>query len=155
MSADITLRSTALYFKHSYQGSSSHSPISLSRDDFQTHILLINRSLLMGLPFFPPANRGVSVHISLTFSNTMLQCRSKALTRASSLRLLRHDISTWVCERTAVCRMDSGPEVNSCCSSCAISNSLRAHKICQQGPHVFLCVKTRSGLEGLHFPGVN
>lgn len=90
----------------------------------KTHILLINLSLLTGLPFFPLLFRGVSVHISLTFSSTILQCLSKALTLASSLRLLRHEIRTWVCERTAVCRMDSGPDVNSCSSSWAISNSL-------------------------------
>lgn len=89
-----------------------------------TYILLTNRSLLTGLPFFPPAALGVSVHISLTFSSTILQWRSKALTRASSLRLLRHEMSTWVWERTAVCRIDSGPEVNSYSSSWAISYSL-------------------------------
>jgi len=92
--------------------------------DIATYILLINRSLLTGLPFFPPANLGVSVHISFTFSRTILQCLSKALTRASSLRLLRHEIKTCVCERTAVCRIDRGPDVNSCCSRAAISNSL-------------------------------
>ena len=89
-----------------------------------THIFEINRSLLTGLPFLPFARRGVSVHISLTFSKTMLQWRSKALTRANSLRLLRHEMSTWVWERTAVCKMESGPEVNSYSSNCAISNSL-------------------------------
>jgi hypothetical protein len=36
-----------------------------------------------------------SVHISLTFSSTMLQWRSKAFTRPSSLRLLRQLMSTW------------------------------------------------------------
>jgi hypothetical protein len=89
-----------------------------------TYILLINRSLFTGLPFFPPANLGVSVHISFTFSNTILQCLSNAFTRASSLRLLRQEMRTWVCDRTAVWRMDSGPLVNSCCSSSAISYSL-------------------------------
>ncbi len=29
-----------------------------------------------------------------------------------------------MCERTAVCRIERGPDVNSCSSSCAISNSL-------------------------------
>lgn len=89
-----------------------------------THILLMNRSLFRGLPFLPLAARGVSVHISLTFSSTMLQCRSNALTRASSLRLLRHEMRTWVCERTAVWRMESGPVVNSYSSSWEISYSL-------------------------------
>ena len=91
-----------------------------------THILLMKRSLFTGRPFLPEASRGVSVHISFTFSKTMLQCRSKAFTRARSLRLLRHEINTWVCERTAVCRMDSGPDVNSCSSIRAISYSLFA-----------------------------
>ena len=58
------------------------------------HILLINLSLLTGLPFFPPDVLGVSVHISFTFSKTMLQCLSKAFTLANSLRLLRHEIRT-------------------------------------------------------------
>lgn len=93
--------------------------------NYQTHILLMNRSLFTGLPFFPPANLGVSVHISFTFSNTMLQCRSKALTRANSLRLLRHEIKTWFAFRTAVCRMESGPLVNSYCSSAVTSYSLK------------------------------
>lgn len=89
-----------------------------------THNLLINRSLFTGLPFFPLANLGVSVHISFTFSSTMLQWRSKAFTRARSLRLLRQEMRTWVCERTAVWRMERGPDVNSCSSSWAISYSL-------------------------------
>jgi hypothetical protein len=54
----------------------------------------------------------------------MLQCLSNAFTRASSFLLFRHEIKTCVCERTAVCRIESGPDVNSCSSSCAISNSL-------------------------------
>lgn len=36
-----------------------------------------------------------SVHISLTFSRTMLQCRSKALTRPKSFLLFLQLISTW------------------------------------------------------------
>lgn len=54
------------------------------------NILLTKRSLLTPLP---PALL-FSVHISLTFSNTMLQWRSKALTRASNLRLFRHEMRT-------------------------------------------------------------
>jgi len=54
------------------------------------NILLMNRSLLTPLP--PPL--GFSVHISFTFSRTILQCRSKALTRASNFRLLRQEIRT-------------------------------------------------------------
>jgi hypothetical protein len=84
------------------------------------NILLMKRSLLTPRP---PALL-FSVHISLTFSSTMLQWRSKALTRASSLRLLRHEISTCVCVRVAVWRMDSGPVDSSCASSTPISYSL-------------------------------
>lgn len=40
-------------------------------------------------------NIRTSVQNSFTFSRIMLQCRSNALTRASSLRLLRQLISTW------------------------------------------------------------
>jgi hypothetical protein len=81
--------------------------------------------LFTGLPFLPPASRGVSVHISFTFSKTMLQCRSKALTLAKSFRLLRQDIRTWVCDRTAVCKIERGPEVNSCSSRSETSYSLQ------------------------------
>lgn len=84
----------------------------------------MNLSLLTGLPFFPPAVRGISVHISFTFSNTILQCRSKAFTLARSLRLLRQEINTCVCDRTAVCKIESGPDVNSCSSSNETSYSL-------------------------------
>src|SRR5262245_2145882 len=86
-----------------------------------THILLIKRSLFTPFPL-PPL--GFSVHISLTFSSTMLQCRSNALTLASNLRLFRHEIKTWVCDRVAVWRMDSGPDVSSCSSKIEISYSL-------------------------------
>lgn len=88
------------------------------------NILLMKRSLFKGLPLFPPANLGISVHISLTFSSTMLQWRSNALTRARSFRLFRQDISTWVWDLTAVCRIERGPEVNSCSSIFEISYSL-------------------------------
>ena len=93
-----------------------------------TNILLMNLSLFTGLPFLPPATRGVSVHISLTFSKTMLQCLSKAFTLANSFRLLRQEIRTWVCDRTAVCRIERGPEVNSCSSSSETSYSLDAYQ---------------------------
>ena len=43
------------------------------------NILLIKRSLLIGFAFaFPLPGRGASVHISFTFSSTMLQCLSNA-----------------------------------------------------------------------------
>jgi hypothetical protein len=89
-----------------------------------THILLMKRSLLTPLPFFPWLFLGNSVHISLTFSRTMLQCLSNAFTRARSLRLLRHEMTTWLWLRTAVWRMERGPAVNSCSSTRAISYSL-------------------------------
>lgn len=89
-----------------------------------TDILLMNLSLLMGRPFFPLESFGVSVHISLTFSSTMLQCRSNAFTLARSLRLFRIEIRTWVWLRTAVWRIERGPALNSCSSNCEISYSL-------------------------------
>lgn len=50
------------------------------------NILLIYLSLLTGRAFFVPLpDLGVSVHISLTFSSTRLQCLSKAFTLARSL----------------------------------------------------------------------
>jgi hypothetical protein len=89
-----------------------------------THSFEMKRSLLTLRPCDPFANRGVSVHISFAFSRTMLQWRSNALTRARILRLLRHDIRTWVRERTAVWRIERGPVVSSCSSTCATSYSL-------------------------------
>lgn len=97
--------------------SSDESP----RPHIATYILLTKRSLFTPLPLLP---LGFSVHISFTFSSTILQCRSKALTRAKSLRLFRHEIRTWVWVRVAVCRSDSGPAVSSCSSTRAISYSL-------------------------------
>lgn len=84
------------------------------------NILLMNLSLLTPLAFPLP----FSVHISFTFSRTMLQWRSKALTRASSLRLFRHEIRTWVCVRVAVMRMERGPVESSCASRTETSYSL-------------------------------
>jgi hypothetical protein len=80
--------------------------------------------LLTFRPACPLARRGVSVHISFAFSRTMLQCRSNALTRARSFLLFRHEMRTWVRERTAVWRMERGPVVSSCSSTCATSYSL-------------------------------
>lgn len=103
----------------------------------KAYILLTNRSLFTPFPF-PPL--GFSVHISLTFSRTMLQCLSKALTRARSwawlvvcvdrsdgggtLRLLRQEMRTWVCVRVAVWRSERGPAVSSCSSTRETSYSL-------------------------------
>lgn len=50
------------------------------------NILLINLSLFTARPRFTPfPDFGASVHISRTFSNTILQCLSKAFTLANSL----------------------------------------------------------------------
>lgn len=81
----------------------------------------MNRSLFTPLPV---PLFGFSVHISFTFSKTILKCRSKALTRAKSLRLLRQEIRTWEWFRVAVRRRDSGPAVSSCSSTRATSYSL-------------------------------
>ena len=55
------------------------------------NILLMYLSLVTGFAFFWPfPTRGFSVHISLTSSRTMLQCRSKALTRPKSRELTDH-----------------------------------------------------------------
>lgn len=85
---------------------------SISSSIEGTDSLLMNRSLLTGLPFLPLASRGVSVHISLQFSRIMLQCLSKALTRARILRLFRTEMRTWVWLRTAVWRIERGPAEN-------------------------------------------
>merc|ERR1711908_135422 len=54
------------------------------------NILEMYRSLFTGLAFFAPFPAfGTSVHISFTFSRTMLQWRSNALIRPSSFLLLR------------------------------------------------------------------
>ena len=92
------------------------------------NILLTKRSLLTARPFCPFASRGVSCHISRTFSSTMLQCRSNAFTRANSFRLLRREIRIWVWLRTAVWRRESGPLVNSCVSSSESSYSVNSFR---------------------------
>eukprot|EP00429_Kryptoperidinium_foliaceum_P088959 CAMPEP_0176199096 /NCGR_PEP_ID=MMETSP0121_2-20121125/8385_1 /TAXON_ID=160619 /ORGANISM="Kryptoperidinium foliaceum, Strain CCMP 1326" /LENGTH=102 /DNA_ID=CAMNT_0017537953 /DNA_START=121 /DNA_END=426 /DNA_ORIENTATION=- len=70
--------------------------------------LLMNRSLFTGFAFFLPP-WGTSVHISRTFSKTMLECRSNALTRAKILRLLRQLIRTCELSLTHFCNTESGP----------------------------------------------
>merc|ERR1712107_104522 len=62
----------------------------------RTKSLLMKRSLFTAFDFFFSLPFGVSVHISRTFSSTMLQCRSKAFTRASIFRLFLQFINTWV-----------------------------------------------------------
>jgi len=78
------------------------------------NILLINLSLLTGFLFFP---FGTSVHISFTFSNTMLLCLSKSFTRANSFLLLRREIRTCVWFLTDCWRTERGPWLISCSSS--------------------------------------
>lgn len=88
------------------------------------NIFDINRSLLTGLAFFPFPVRGTSVHISFTFSNTMLQWRSKAFTRPSNFLLFRQLINTWVLFLTLCVRTESGPVSNSSCSNLANSSGV-------------------------------
>ena len=64
---------------------------------------------------------GSSVHISLTFSRTMLQCLSKALTRPKSFLLFLQLMRTWVLFLTDWVRTDRGPVLNS--SSSRLSSS--------------------------------
>lgn len=91
------------------------------------NILEIKRSLLTGFTFFFPLPvRGSSVHISLTFSNTILQWRSKALTRPRSFLLFRQLISTWVLFLTDCVRTDKGPVLNSSSSWRASSSGVNS-----------------------------
>merc|ERR1712243_236770 len=81
----------------------------------------MNRSLLTGLLFFfPLPERGTPVHISFTFSRTILQCLSKALTLPRSFLLLRQLIKTCVLFFTDWVRTESGPVLN---SSSRLANS--------------------------------
>jgi hypothetical protein len=85
------------------------------------NILEMTRSLFTGAPFFPFAVRGVSVHISRTPSNTMLQWRSNALMRARSLWLFRRLISTCELFFTLCINTESGPLRNSSTSSACLT----------------------------------
>jgi len=88
------------------------------------NILEMNRSLFTGLDFFLPFPAfGFSVHISLTSTRTMLQCRSKALTRPKSRRLFRQLMRICVLYFTAWVRTDRGPVWNSSSPSWARSPS--------------------------------
>ena len=72
------------------------------------------RSLFTGLAFFLPLPvLGTSVQTSFTFSRTMLQCRSNALTRANSLWLFRTLISTCEFVRMLCNKRERGPVANS------------------------------------------
>jgi len=89
------------------------------------NILLIYRSLLTGLAFFDPfPDFGSSVHISFTFSSTMLQCLSNALTRPNNFLLFRQLIKTCVLFRTDSVRIDSGPVLNSSSSNLESSSGV-------------------------------
>ena len=94
----------------------SNTNITLSP---RRNILLMNLSWLTTLPPF-----WVSVHISFTFSSTMLQCLSKALILASNLWLFLTLIRTCVCVLVAVIKIDNGPVDSSWVSSTEISYSL-------------------------------
>lgn len=81
------------------------------------NILEMYLSLFTGLDFFFPLPvLGTSVHISFTFSKTILQCLSKALTLASNFLLFLQLIRTWVLFLTDWVKTDSGPVLNSSCS---------------------------------------
>ena len=88
------------------------------------NILAMYLSLLTGFAFFPFPDLGVSVHISFTFSKTMLQCLSKAFTLASSFLLFRQLISTWVLFFTDCVKTERGPVLNSSCSLWASSSGV-------------------------------
>ena len=88
------------------------------------NIFAIYLSLLIGLAFFPFPVFGISYHISLTFSNTMLQCLSKAFTRPNNFLLLRQLIKTCVLFLTEDIRTDNGPVLNSSSSRCFNSSKV-------------------------------
>ncbi len=77
--------------------------------------------LIRTLPNIPLPVLGSSVHISFTFSRTILQWRSKAFTLPRSFLLLRQLMSTWVLLRTDSVRTERGPVLNS--SSSRFSSS--------------------------------
>lgn len=79
-------------------------------------------SLLTGFAFFPFPLFGVSVHISLQFSKTMLQWRSNARTLANIFLLFRQLINTWVLSLTDWVSTDRGPVLNSSSSFCFSSS---------------------------------
>ena len=89
----------------------------------------MNRSLFTGLDFLVALPLGVSVHISLTFSKTMLQWRSKALTRPSSFLLFLQLISTCVLLFTLCVSTDRGPVENSSSSVFALSSFWAARRL--------------------------
>merc|ERR1719436_549963 len=90
------------------------------------NILLMKRSLFTGLAFFLlPC--GTSVHISRTFSRTMLEWRSKALTRARIFLLFRQLMSTCELSFTHFCSTESGPTSKLSLSS-GFASSIAVHR---------------------------
>ena len=88
------------------------------------NILAISLSLLTPFDFFFPFVLPLplrSVHISVTPSSTMFMCLSKALTRASSLRLLRRLMRTGEEVETAVERRERGPLWRAALGSTAVA----------------------------------
>lgn len=89
------------------------------------NIFEMKRSLFTGFTFFLPLPvRGSSVHISFTFSSTILQWRSNAFTRPSNFLLFRQLISTCVLFFTDWVSTDSGPVLNSSSSWRASSSGV-------------------------------
>ncbi len=128
----FTIPFIALYlFDHSFSYSLS-SDSALGKTIKMTesplkNILEMNRSLLAGMALFLPRPRlPASVHISRTCSRTKLQWRSKALTRARSLRLLRQEMRTGEWVRRARDKRLKGPFVNSYSSKAFNSSSFNS-----------------------------
>jgi len=89
------------------------------------NILGMYLSLFTGFAFFLPLPVfGVSVHISLTFSSSMLQCLSNAFTLHSNFLLFLQLINTCVLFLTLCVSTDNGPVLNSSSSLFAISSSV-------------------------------
>lgn len=91
------------------------------------NILEMKRSLFTGFTFFFPFPvRGTSVHISLTLSSTILQCRSKALTLPNNFLLFLQLIRTCVLFLTDWVKTDNGPVLNSSSSWRASSSGVNS-----------------------------
>lgn len=86
---------------------------------------LENIHVNIGFTFFLPFPvRGSSVHISFTFSKTILQCLSNALTRPRSFLLFLQFINTCVLFLTDCVRTERGPVLNSSSSLFASSSGV-------------------------------
>jgi len=111
-----------------------HCALAVAKGFFNTkitesprkNILAMYLSLLIGFAFFPFPVFGISYHISFTFSSTMLQCLSNALTRPNNFLLLRQLIRTCVLFFTDVIRTDNGPVLNSSSSLCFNSSNVNS-----------------------------